>query len=475
MFNDKKTRKNEVFYGKVPPNAIEIEDIVIGCLLTESKTISTVKEILNPEDFYKEENKCIYEAIYRISETDIPDMLLIANYLKTNGKLEFIGGLPYISHLISKVTSSANIKKYCLIIKQKSVSRKLILITSDALSKTLDDNLDIFDTLDDIQSNIKNINSELSDLKTIQIANIAMNVIDRFDSKVYNAKNDIIDPNVIYTHMAEWDKINGSLFNGLYIVAGRPAMGKGVHLTELACRMGKHYDIGIINGEMSNEQLLTRIGCNLLDVDNFLWKKNPKFITEEEQELVHQAMNETLNLKLHITEDRYIHNIANKIRLWVEKYNVKCVLADFLTIFKVSDEVGRYFTDTQKTNYVLDVFVTLCRQLKIPIILYVQMNREILGRTGSKEPNLGDLKSSGSIEELAYQVSFLHRPEYYDKDSITDENGENIKDLCYQIISKHRDGEIGRIKHRAILKCSQMKEWNSNELTNWKPIKDVPF
>ena len=86
-----------------------------------SKEFSTVKEILKPEDFYKEENKCIYEAIYRISETDIPDMLLIANYLKTNGRLEFIGGLPYISHLISKVTTSANIKKYCLIIKQKRV------------------------------------------------------------------------------------------------------------------------------------------------------------------------------------------------------------------------------------------------------------------------------------------------------------------------------------------------------------------
>jgi len=475
MLNNKKVNKNEVFFGKVPPSVSEMEDSVIGCLLTENQVVSIVKEILSPNDFYKDENRFIYEAICKISETDTPDILLIANYLKSNNKLELVGGLPYISFLISKVTSSVNIKKHCFIIKQKSVSRKLVAITSEALSKALEDTSDIFDTLDEIENNIKNINRELSDLKTTPVANIAMNVIEKFDTKVYNAKNDIINPNEIYTHMEEWDKINGALFNGLYIVAGRPAMGKGVHLTELACRMGKHYDIGIINGEMSNEQLLTRMGCNLMDIDNFLWKKNPKFITEAEQELVHQAMNETLNLKLHLTTERDINIIANKIRLWVEKYDVKCVLADFLTIFKVSDDIGKYFTDTQKTNYILDVFVSLCKNLNIPIILYVQMNREILGRAGTKEPNMGDLKSSGSIEELAYQVSFLHRPEYYDPNAITDENGENIKDLCYQIIAKHRDGETGKIKHRAILKCSQMKSWNTNQNINWIPVKDTPF
>jgi replicative DNA helicase len=224
---------------------------------------------------------------------------------------------------------------------------------------------------------------------------------------------------------------------------------------------------------MTNEQLLKRIGCNLMNIDNFLWKKDAKLVTEEEQDLLKAAMNETLNLKLHITTDRYIEKIANKIRLWVEKYKIKCVLADFLTLFKVNDELSKYFTDKQRVDYVLNVFVDLCNELKIPIILYVQMNREILGRHGSKEPNMGDLKSSGSIEELAYQVSFLHRPEYYEPNNTTDEFGNDLKGLCYQIIAKHRDGENARLMLKAKLQCSQMKEWNT--IKQFDLNQDLPF
>lgn len=88
---------------------------------------------------------------------------------------------------------------------------------------------------------------------------------------------------------------------------------------------------------------------------------------------------------------------------------------------------------------------------------------------------MGDLKQSGSIEELAFQVSFLHRPEYYDPNNIVDEFGESTKDLMYQIIAKHRDGEVGRMKHKAILKCSQLKDWNNTVVNGWKPAKDNPF
>jgi len=131
-------------------------------------------------------------------------------------------------------------------------------------------------------------------------------------------------------------------------------------------------------------------------------------------------------------------------------------------MFKVPPELERYYTKTQQVDYILDIFVGLCKTLNIPIILYAQMNREILGRAGVKEPNLGDLKQSGSIEELAYQVSLLHRPEYYDEKSDVDENGESIKGLMYQIIAKHRDGKLGRLKFNANLAMSQIKTWETS-------------
>lgn len=452
---------SSLIYGRIPPSAVELERNVLGCILVEHKLVIDGKSLLIVDDFYKNEHQLIFKSICDVSEYAAVDIDLVIENLRENGKLDEVGGVYYVIGLINDVTQTLNFKKYCLIIKQKSISRKLIQLSGVILSKSYDDTEDVFDVLDEAQMLLKNINIEISDMKVTKLEGIAMSIIEKFDTKVYNAKNDIVDENEIYTHFHEWDKINGSLFNGLYVVAGRPAMGKGVHLTELACRMGKHYDIGIINGEMSNEQLLKRIGCNLLDIDNFLWKKDPKIVTEDEQELLKLAMNETLNLKLHISTDRYIEKIANKIRLWVEKYNIKCVLADFLTLFKVNDELSKYFTDKQRVDYILNVFVDLCKELKIPIILYVQMNREILGRHGTKEPNMGDLKSSGSIEELAYQVSFLHRPEYYEPNNTTDEFGNDLKGLCYQIIAKHRDGETARLMLKARLQCSQMKEWNT--------------
>jgi replicative DNA helicase len=463
---DKKKKSidlSTLVYGKVPPQAKEVEEVILGALLMDGATASVVKELITPDDFYVDAHQRICKAIFKVSEKNAPELVLIGEELKANDEIELIGGLYYLLQLTNKVTGDSvhNIKKHCLIVKERSIKRRLIKLAGIIINDAYEDSEEVFDLLMKAEGELKMVNNELSDMKITPISNVAMRVIEKFDNRVEKARQGIEDTDSIYTGMAEWDAINGSLFNGLYVIAGRPAMGKGVHMTELICRMAKKHDIGVINGEMTDEQLLTRIGCNLMGIDNFLFKKNPSLVTTEEQGVLHEAMNEALTLKLHIEQSRYIHKIANKIKLWVDKYNVKCVLADFLTLFKIPPELDRYYTATQRVDYILDVFTNICKEQKIPVILYVQMNREILGRHGTKEPNLGDLKQSGSIEELAYQVSFLHRPEYYDPQAITDEMGENTKGLMYQIIAKHRDGGVGRIKHKAILQCSQLRDWTS--------------
>lgn len=451
-----------MMYGKIPPQARDLEEAILGGMMLEPVKVSDVKQLLQPNDFYVEANQRICKVIYEVSKNNSADIVLVVEALKVSEELNLVGGPYYVMQLTNKVVSTANIESYCRIVKQKSIMRRLIAFSSVIIGDAYEDSVDVFDLLDQAESQLKGINFELDEMKITPISNIAMRVIEKFDTRVYNAKNNIVDVNSVYTKIKDWDIINGSLFPGLFVVAGRPGMGKGIHLTEMACRMGKDINVGIINGEMTDEQLLTRIGCNLLGIDNYLFKKEPSQVTEKDQQLLYDAMNEALLLKLHVENSRYINKIANKIKLWVEKYEVKCILADFLTLFKVPSELERYYTKTQQVDYILDVFTQLCKDLKVPIILYVQMNREILGRSGIKEPSLADLKQSGSIEELAYQVSFLHRPEYYDENSVTDEMGESTKGLCYQIIAKHRDGKLGRIKLRANLACSQMKEWSDN-------------
>ena len=480
MAKAKNTDELSLLFSKVLPNAKESEKQILGvCLNFPLQYLTTVKELLKPEDFYLKENGLVYETIVEISEYTTPDVALVYQRMKDTGRDEQAGGMPFLVGLLSVSETKTPIRQHCLLVKQKSLQRKLAEFSSKTLKSSMDDGEDVFEALREAEGYLSGINGELTQMRVTPIENVAMNVIDTFCTKVEKAKSGEVDDSLVYTGIREWDEINGALFNGVYVVAGRPAMGKGVHLTQLAVNMGRKYRIGIINGEMTNEQLLTRIGCNMKGIDNFLFKKNPKYVTEDEIQLVTEAMEEAMNLNIRLEDKRRIDTIANKIKLWKQQDDIQCVLADFLTIFQVPPEHERYMTDTQKVNYVLNVFVNLAKDLKIPIILYAQMNREILGRHGKKEPNLADLKQSGSIEELAYQVSFLHRPEYYDPTATLDEEGNDIKGLMYQIIAKHRDGRVGRIKMKATLEKSQLSEWDEQmaEITKtiWKEGKSEPL
>ena len=201
----------------------------------------------------------------------------------------------------------------------------------------------------------------------------------------------------IFTGIKEWDEINGRpLFPGLFIVASSSGIGRVAHMVECVCSMAKNNEIGVISADMTNEQFLTRIRSNI-GTDN------------------------GSNLKLQIKNIRDINDIEDQIKIWVGKSRVKCVVADFLNLFEVPIGFGDY-TSAQEIQYLLAVFSRLSKSLEIPIIIYVQASREISGG----EPDLSNLLPYASIEELAYQVSFLQ------DDS--------------QIILKHKNGKLGRIK-----------------------------
>jgi replicative DNA helicase len=195
-----------------------------------------------------------------------------------------------------------------------------------------------------------------------------------------------------------------------------------------------------------------------------------------DQEMVRRCMEASIQLKLFLDDNRDISRIANKIIQW-KKEGVRVILADFLTAFTVPEDMAKYMNPRQQVNYILSTFVFLSKELGIPIILYAQLNRQNLQRKNG-EPNLGDLKESGSIEEFAFQVSFLHRPEYYDPNASEDEWGEDVKGLMYQIIAKHRDGILDRIKYKAQLNLSKLYDWENSiqdKVPQWNPEAPAPF
>jgi replicative DNA helicase len=472
----KKVDLQTILFGKVPPNSKELECAILGSILNNHKLIIDANQYLTPNDFYLLENKIVFESILKIYNSgNIIESVLVLTDLNDNNKLEDIGGAFYLSKLISSTDFNAvnNFKKYCLIVKEKSVQRRLINFGAEVLNRAGEPNENVFDLLGDVDRELKGINTTLSEINYIPLSDIVLENTNDLRQQVHNDRNDIFDENKILTGLKGWDIANGKLFNGLYVIAGRPGMGKGVHLTEMICRMGKIYNIGVINGEMTNKQLIRRVACNLGDIDNYLFRKNGKHVSDEELELYDDANNEALQLKLHLYDNKSIDKIASKIRYWVEKNNVKCIMADFLTLFRVPPEMARYMNKTEQVDYILNVFCDLCKELNIPIILYVQMNRQIMGRQGNKEPNLSDLKASGSIEELAFQVSFLHRPEYYDPNATIDEMGESTKGLMYQIIVKSREGKAyERIKYQAKLESSKLNEITETALIDFNAIKE---
>jgi len=476
--NDYKKRKRSVdvsnmVYGKIPPQSRDLEEAVLGAIMLESRVFSKVYEILKHFNFYVEAHQIIFKSFEILAKKNMPiDLLTVVETLKNTEQLDLVGGPFYISKLTNSVVSTANIETHARIILQKYIARELIRKSGEIISDAYEDSVDPLSLLDEAAEKIKDIKNEMADTGTISIPKISMEVVSEMETKVYNAKNDIEDTTSVFTGMPEWDKINGSLFKGgLYIVAARPAMGKGVHMTQCICNMAKKYEVGVVNGEMTNKQLVIRIGCNLLNIDNYLWKKNPEYITEEEVKLVYAAMEETQSLKLHFEDKNDVNKVCNKIKLWVEKYGVQVVLADVLSKFKPPEEIVHRMTDVQKLNYVMDAFANCAKDCGIPIILYAHLNRELYKRM-SKEPNMSDLKGSGNIEDFAYQVSLLHRPEYYDIQE--DEFGESTKGLLYQIVAKHREGETGRIKNHFIPQFSQLKPWGNNALPNFNITNNEP-
>lgn len=472
--NKKRVDLNSIVYGKVPPQAVDIEKAVLGQILLFSSVLNEVVELLTPECFYTEAHQKIFKAMLALRMKSRPiNILLVTEELRFKEQLEEVGGSYYLTQITNHVVSNTESVHYCRIILEKYIQRKIIEICGQGITTAFEDSADVFDLLDLVTNQLRDINSEIRAKQNINVASVSIDVISSLHTKVHNARDGKVDPNEIYTLMPEWDKVNGNLFPGLFVIAGRPGMGKGVVMTELICRMAMKYPVGVVNGEMTNKQLLIRIGCNLKEIDNELWKKNPADITDDELKLVYASMQEAQTLQLHLEDSTYIHKISAKIRMWVEKYGVKCVMVDFLSLIRIPEEYAKYMTEVQKLNYVMEVFRELSKELKIPIIIFCQLNRDLYKRGGNKEPNLADLKGSGNIEEFAYQISFLHRPEYYD--IYEDDLGESTKGLIYHIIAKHRDGKLARMKYKFSPQFSKIDNWQFQEVVGWKPVPTIQF
>ncbi len=471
MEQKKYTRKNKPadnsilsIEGYTPPHSKELEETVLGVLLNEPRRIFDVVEILNEKDFYNERNRAIYKAMIEIhNQGGVIDYILVFEKLLRGEESRLLGITAYdLTKLTNTVTSGVNIQSYCLKLIEYSLSRWQLTLFQQSFHDLKTGAEDVFSVLDKSFAVIEQMKLRIANLQQQSLSDYALNLIQSVKEKIDYARSGEVNPNDVYTGLEAWDAINGRLDPGMiYLVAARPAMGKTAFAIEVIKRVCKRgTPVGFFNLEMTGEQVVQRTYTSTYDVSNDLFK-NPDGMTDEEfAKLVQELSDLTTVFPLYIDDNPNISRIVSKIKYWVLVKGVKLIVLDYAQLV-VDDSPGAFYkTDVQVISENLEIIRRTCKELKVPIILLAQLNRDNTKRS-NKEPMISDLKGSGKFDECAYQIAFLHRPEYYEPGVQVDEFGESIMGLCYLIIAKHRNGPTDRLKFRFVPDKNQFHDWHS--------------
>jgi replicative DNA helicase len=433
-------------YGKLQPQAIELEEAVLGAIMLEKDALTAVIDILRPETFYKEVHKTIFEAIQQLfQKTEPVDILTVTNELKSSGKLDLVGGPYYITQLTNRISSAANIEYYARILMQKHIQRELIRTSSMIIQDAFEDTTDVFDLLDKAEQNLFSL-SETNLRRNVQDMPA---LIKEAVENIEKAKNMEGHLSGVPSGFTALDRVtNGWQPSDLIVIAARPGMGKTAFVLTMARNIAVDFKrpVAIFSLEMSALQLVTR----LISAETMLSSDKLKKGTLENHEW-HQ-----LNAKIKSLEDAKfliddtpaltIFELRAKCRRLKAQHDIQLAIVDYLQLMSGGgDNRGNR---EQEISNISRSMKSLAKELNIPIIAISQLSRAVETRGGSKKPILSDLRESGAIEQDADMVLFIYRPEYY---KITeDSEGNSLAGIAEISIAKHRNGKLADIDLRFI-------------------------
>ncbi|MCX6208654.1 MAG: replicative DNA helicase [Bacteroidetes bacterium] len=455
-------------YGKIPPQAKELEEAVLGAIMLEKSAFDTLTDTnLKPECFYVEAHQLIFTAMRDMQQRGIPiDILTVVEEMKRLGQLEIVGGPYYISKLTNMVVSTAHIDAHARIILQKFIQRELIKISGEIIGDAYEDSTDVFDLLDESETKMFNITNNYLKKNFEDISSVLAKTINRIDD-LRNQKDDISG---VPSGFVSLDKVTyGWQPTDLVILARNAAL----HPT-------KPVGVGFFSLEMSASQLVLRIlsaesGIHLEKISR------GKLEDYEYQQLHSKGIKrlETAPLFIDDTAALNIFEFRAKARRLVNKHNVGLIIIDYLQLMTGNADKGG--NREQEISTISRNLKALAKELNIPIIALSQLSRAVETRKESnKIPQLSDLRESGAIEQDADMVMFIYRPEYHDIN--TNEQGESIKGETHIRIAKHRNGSLENIKLRALLHIQKFEEMDGDDNISglmgggtWKPAGPGPI
>ncbi|MGO4921575.1 replicative DNA helicase [Maribacter spongiicola] len=434
--------------GKIPPQAVDLEEVVLGAMMIDKKGVDEVIDILHPDVFYKDAHRFIYEAIFVLFEESQPvDLLTVSSQLKKVGKLEVSGGDFYLIKLTQKVASSAHIEFHARIILQKYIQRSLIKISGEIIEEAYDESTDVFDLLDAAEAKLYDVTQ--GNLK--RSAETAQDLVIQAKKRI----EEIAGKEGMSGIPSGFDKLDkltsGWQPSDLIIVAARPGMGKTALTLSMARNMAVNTNtpVAFFSLEMSSVQLITRLISSETGLSSEKLRTGKLEKHEWEQLNVKVKALEKAPLFIDDTPSLSIFDLRAKARRLASQHGIKMIMIDYLQLMTAggSQKGGNR---EQEISTISRNLKALAKELSVPVIALSQLSRAVETRGGSKRPILSDLRESGAIEQDADIVSFIYRPEYYKIEEWDDEERTPTQGQAEFIVAKHRNGGLENIRLKFI-------------------------
>ena len=428
--------------GKLPPQAVDLEEAVLGALMLEKSPLNDVIDIIHrPDIFYKDAHKKIYEAIQELfSASESIDILTVTQKLRANGEIENVGGPYYISQLTNRVASAAHAEAHARILVQKFILREMIRISGKVIQNAYDETTDVFNLLDEAESELfavaeGNIRKDYESMASLLF---------KAQNKIENAMLKEDGVNGIATGFTDLDKItSGWQKSDMIVVAARPGMGKTAFVLSMARNVAVDYQhpVAVFSLEMSSIQLVNRLISGEAEIPaedirrgNFSKKEFEQFFERTKQ--LSEAP-----IYIDDTPALSIFELRAKCRRLKQQHNIQLIIIDYLQLMSSGGKGGNR---EQEISNISRSIKEIAKELDVPIIALSQLSRSVETRGGDKRPMLSDLRDSGAIEQDADIVSFIYRPEYYQLTEWPD--GTPCTSQAEIIVAKHRNGSLKDIR-----------------------------
>ncbi|MBQ8996902.1 replicative DNA helicase [Candidatus Saccharibacteria bacterium] len=425
--------------GRIPPQDIIAEKSVLGAILLSDASFPDVLERISARDFYDKANGQVFEAMTSLyNKSKAIDLLTVTSELRAQKALKSVGGAPYLTELTNFVPTASHAKEYADLVSRAAVRRRLIKAGTEIAEAAYEEGAEIGELVGRAEKNLFEVSDQSTKSDYDALGDLLVDAFDRIED-LHKNKGALRG---LKTGFRDLDNKTAGLQKGdLVIVGARPAMGKTTFAQNIAYNAATINNKGVLffSMEMAKNEIVDRMISDISGVDN--WKIRTGNLSDEDFAKIGDALAEMGQAPLYIddTSSMTILELRNKARRAAHDHDIGLVIVDYLTLINGSDRyAGNRVQEVTEISRGLKI---LARELEIPVIALAQLNRTVTGRDDPR-PVLSDLRESGSIEQDADLVMFLHRIDYYHQNE-DDYEPTNITEL---IVAKHRHGAVGKIE-----------------------------